>query len=142
MAWGRPHIYYAHPMSWYNTEDETFDLAELAKFGTAVNPNSQYFRNAGPHKTMQFFLDYIEDHIDVVAFRPYRDGKLGPDVAAEIVQALVHGKELWQIQGKGDGIFINKKPLLWPSQYDLASFGFGDILTRKASHARTEKGIL
>lgn len=127
-------IYYAHPMSWYNTPGEKLDVEALNLLGTVVNPNSTAFedqvrdakRRGFP--VMQIFADYIRDWADVVAFRRFEgDFRLGAGVAREIFEARIWGKGIWEVYGEKER-HVNKEIGLkvndWP---DYVSFG--DILT-------------
>lgn len=110
-------IYYAHPMSWYGTDSEKADVAFLSQFGTVENPNgldwefqvSQAIKHGYP--IMQVFADYIRNLADVVAYRPFYDGKLGAGVAREVLEAQIWGKEVWRLVGyEADLTGVIKKP--------------------------------
>ena len=102
-----PRIYYAHPMSWYDTKEEEADVNELVNHGTVINPNSQMFKQAVEmarlrgSPVMQVFADYIKDCVDVVCFRRFNDGYIGAGVAREILEAAVWNKAIWEIDRGG-----------------------------------------
>ena len=104
-----PRIYYAHPMSWYDTRQEEEDISELVKHGTVINPNSQMFRQAVEmarlrgHPIMDIFADFIKNSADVVCFRRFNDGYIGSGVAREILEAQIWNKEVWEID-RGTGL--------------------------------------
>lgn len=104
-----PKIYYAHPMSWYDTKQEEEDISELVKHGTVVNPNSQMFKQAVEmarlrgQPVMDIFADFIKSSADVVCFRRFNDGYIGSGVAREILEACIWNKELWEID-RGNGL--------------------------------------
>lgn len=142
-------IYYAHPMSWYNTNDEALDVAALAKHGTVVNPNNLDFeyevqlakRNKQP--VMQIFADYINNYADVVAIRTFEDYKLGAGVARELLEALIWGKSVWQLRtiGPTGERVVDKNPQLFGG-FGSADIEFADVLTVAETRARIEKGQL
>jgi hypothetical protein len=141
-------IYYAHPMSWYNTPAERADVAMLEAHGEVVNPNSKPFEymvgvsRAERRPVMEIFADYIKNNADVVAFRPFYDGKLGAGVAREVFEALIWRKPIWHIFGKnGRGPFVDQYPELSPGVYP-AAIDWDDVLTVKETKARIARGAL
>lgn len=108
-------IYYAHPMAYYGTHLELMDIVMLSKIGTVVNPNTpkyQIFTN------MKQFED-LAASCDMVAYRPFVDGKIGAGVAKEIQAALKAGKIVLELPHK-----INER-----------------ILTREETRARIGKTL-
>lgn len=98
-------VYYAHPMSWYNTHHEQADVERLEALGHSVlNPNDPYFarkvqdlRSRGlGHMVMEPFMKAVTD-CDAVAYRPFMDGKLGAGVAKEVLEGLVQGKPVFHV---------------------------------------------
>jgi len=85
-------IYYAHPISLYNTPQEERDL-EFLKFlwpDTEVyNPNSEFDYERYKEYGMEWFFERIGD-CDLVVFRPFPDGKIGAGVWDEIMFADVN----------------------------------------------------
>lgn len=142
-------IYYAHPTSWYNTEAEALDVAELAKHGTVVNPNNLDFEyevqlaKREKRPVMQIFADYINNYADVVAIRTFNDFKLGSGVARELLEALIWGKLVWKIRTTGTAPFrtVDKNPQLFGG-FGSADIEFADVLTVAETKARIEKGQL
>lgn len=99
-------VYYAHPMSWYGTDNEQADLQLLRlNYDKVINPSSEeiktqlehYIKAYGRANIMQFFAELIRDRADVVAFRPFADGRLGAGVAREVFEAHIWGKRLVRI---------------------------------------------
>jgi len=82
-------IYYAHPITLYNTNQEEIDLA-LLKFlwpnSEIYNPNSKLDSEKYKKYGMDWFYDRIGD-CDLVVFRPFPDGKIGAGVWGEIQYA-------------------------------------------------------
>lgn len=146
-------IYYAHPMSWYDTPEEKTDLDALASEGTIINPNQSFFQQQVEYAkkrnfpVMDVFAEYIRDKADVVCFRRFRDGKLGAGVAREIFEAIIWGKEIWEIRGGdkyeyryGGELRSQDRPIILDKVVSLetalnysdtqpADIEFGDILT-------------
>lgn len=98
-------VYYAHPMSWYDTPEEYEDIKAISTIPDVkvVNPNTPAFncrvskaRTSG-YPVMQIFADTIRDDIDALCFRRFKDGKLGAGVAREIFEAKIWGVEVWEI---------------------------------------------
>ena len=143
-------IYYAHPMSWYGTHGEALDLVGLASEGEVINPNTPYFQtrvliaqqNSTP--VMQVFADFIcSPKCDVVAFRRFNDGKIGAGVAREIFEALIWGKEVWEIRNIYGGDQLIDKALQLDNQPDgMIDIVLGDILTVEETRRRCKEGIL
>lgn len=130
-------VYYAHPMSWYNTRGEREDISALTEPSTLViNPNSQLFQkevdrlkaNNEGHHVMEVFTDYIIDKADIVAFRSFADGHVGSGVALEVFTAFIHGKEIWQVSDDG----VDKNP----------SLNWSKLLTVSETKRRVRKGEL
>ena len=99
-------VYYAHPMSWYGTDAEKADLQLLRlNYDHVINPSSEEIKQALEHyikahghaNIMQFFADIVHHQADVVAFRPFSDGRIGAGVAREVFEAHIWGKELVRI---------------------------------------------
>lgn len=146
-------IYYAHPMSWYNTDAERLDVAKLSEYGEVINPNGEPFNTvvrmakSRNYPVMQLFADYIRNEADVVAYRPFYDGKLGAGVAREVFEALIWNKPVWQVFGKfspvsGYGPFVDKNPQLMEGGMYPATLQFADILTVAETKARIERDTL
>jgi hypothetical protein len=101
-------IYYAHPMSWYDTEAERKDIEYLGGYGKVINPNTPRFKIAVDaakrlrRPVMELFTECIQVEADVVCYRSFRDGMIGAGVAQEILAAVIWGKEVWHIVGHGD----------------------------------------
>ena len=90
-------VYYAHPMSWYDTPEEAADVAALEAAGHEVlNPNNvayaakvQDLRARGlGHMVMEPFMRAVGE-CDALAYRPFKDGRLGAGVAKELMEAIV-----------------------------------------------------
>lgn len=149
-------VYYAHPMSWYNTSAEQLDMAVLeaeiasragAENGYVINPNTPVFKEKveqaidRDYPVMQVFADAIRNEADVVAFRPFRDGKLGTGVAREVLEARAWGKQVWGLYGTKDKAYVDRQPFS-PSQFDMSTVGFPDILSVRETKDRISKGVM
>lgn len=129
-------IYYAHPMSWYDTDREKDDIAAIAEFGpgiTVINPNTAPFHGAVTQakadgrtgqQIMDIFLKAVID-ADALAYRTFDDGYLSSGVAHEVFVAYLYGRPIYQIidaykQGsKRNGLV----PKLFEQQTLRAAFG-------------------
>ncbi len=79
-------IYYAHPITLYNTPQEERDLAFLNFLwpeAEIYNPNSKHDTKKYKEFGMQWFLDRVGD-CDLVVFRSFPGGKIGAGVWSEI----------------------------------------------------------
>ena len=115
-------VYYAHPMSTYDTQTEIGDMAALqSRFETVINPNTQAFQQAAQRQKMaglspmQPFLDAIHS-ADAVAYRPFPNGKIGAGIANEVLEGIIFGKVVLQL------------PDLLPKKFDM-----NDILSIEAT---------
>ena len=77
-------VYYAHPVSTYNTPQEKRDLETLEALGLrVVNPNTP--ENQEKYKTLGMpRFEEMAKACDVLAFRAFPDGSIGAGVAKEI----------------------------------------------------------
>jgi hypothetical protein len=102
-------IYFAHAMTDYNSPREQQALNLLAEQFSNVkvlNPNSPEhaaaavaFKRAGMN-TMDYFCALVRE-CSRVAFLPTPDGKIGPGVMKEMVEAHIFGKALHEIDLPG-----------------------------------------
>jgi hypothetical protein len=77
-------IYYAHPISLYNTRVERQDTALLEELGfCVVNPNHPTHAEGYVNKGMEYFKDIV-GNCDALAFRAFPDGSIPAGVAKEI----------------------------------------------------------
>ncbi len=139
-------IYYAHPMSWYNTEAERADPKKLPDYGRVVNSNSTEFQidvdvaKKRGLPVMEIFANFIRIDADVVVFRRFRDWKLGAGVAREILEARIWGKEVWEIAGDPNDLNIVRAATGWGDMRSPAIMH--DVLTAAETRARIERGEL
>lgn len=131
-------IYYAHPMSWYNTEEEAHDMEYLRQHfpdDKIVNPNSPWFdaqvRNAliANEPVMKVFTDWIEHNDCAVVVRPFSDGHIGSGVGQEAFTAHLWGKEIYE---------FTKNGFYWVPFLHIAHDG---ILTVAATKLRVAEGV-
>lgn len=110
-------IYYAHPMSWYDTRDELLDIAAIAELGLVSNPNSVQFQaqvdyaKRKDRPVMDIFANYIANIADVVAFRRLNDGRLTAGVAREVFEAYIWGKQVVEVKTDENGVRWLSSPL-------------------------------
>jgi hypothetical protein len=84
-------IYYAHPVSLYNTPQEERDLATLKYLwpdAVIYNPNSHHDQQGYKEWGFNWFLDRVSD-CDLLVFRSFPDGKIGAGVWKEVNWANV-----------------------------------------------------
>ena len=80
-------IYYARPISLYNTKQDERDITLLKRLGfDVVNPNKEELQERYKTEGMDAFLQAIDD-CDVLAFRSFQDGKISAGVKKEIDKA-------------------------------------------------------
>lgn len=94
-------VYYAHPISDYNTEQEATVLLELKKLGFDVlNPNGiPLDKEYNKYKDFNIFLEAI-DRCDAVAFSSFDDGQISSGVALELLHAKRTGKPIFEFPKK------------------------------------------
>lgn len=99
-------IYYAHPISDYNTTTEARDVALIeTAFGEGVvlNPNSTTHENgykerrARDGKGMNYFYEEVLPACCACVFRAFPDGKIGAGVAGEIQWFLDNDHPVFEI---------------------------------------------
>lgn len=81
-------IYYAHPISLYNTTQEQRDMNTLHTLGfTVINPNQPVHQEEYNEWGMEYFEKLIKTHADGLVFRAFPDGSISAGVAQEIAIA-------------------------------------------------------
>lgn len=134
-------IYYAHPMSWYNTRDELLDIAAIAELGLVSNPNSVQFQaqvdyaKRKDRPVMDIFANYIANIADAVAFRRLNDGTLTAGVAREVFEAIIWGKPVLEVTTDEDG---NR----WVKTWIDPSAALSNLLTVPQTKDAIERGVL
>lgn len=138
-------IYYAHPMSWYDTDREAADVKVIRDGGDEpVNPNSSDFTAAvseakaldkSSNLVMAIFFDSIAD-VEGLAYRTFDDGYLGAGVASEILQAYIKGKMIFQILDT-----YKKGPMLFEQSGLKAAFG-PRVLTIDETRNRIKRRVM
>lgn len=90
-------IYYARPISLYNTKQENRDLALFKELGWEVlNPNKEELQIRYAQEGMDVFLMAVTS-CDALAFRAFQDGKISAGVAKEIDKAEELGKPVIEL---------------------------------------------
>lgn len=80
-------IYYARPISLYNTKQDIRDIELLSRLGfDVVNPNKETLQERYKTEGMDAFLQAVND-CDALAFRSFQDGKISAGVKKEIDKA-------------------------------------------------------
>ncbi len=134
-------IYYAHPMSWYDTRDELLDIAAIAELGLVSNPNSVQFQaqvdyaKRKDRPVMDIFANYIANIADAVAFRRLNDGTLTAGVAREIFEAIIWGKPVLEVTTDEDG---NR----WVKTWIDPSAALSNLLTVPQTKDAIDRGVL
>lgn len=94
-------IYFAHPISHYNTAFETYCIQSI-KFAypnaEVVNPNGEVHQKACTEFRlgMPYFL-LLAQTCDEVVYVPFHDGEVGAGVYAELVEMGRAGKAIHRI---------------------------------------------
>lgn len=91
-------VYYARPISLYNTKQEERDLAMMDAIGdwVIVNPNKEELQERYKTEGMDVFLSAITD-CDGLVFRAFQDGKISAGVKKEIDKAVELGKFVFEL---------------------------------------------
>lgn len=80
-------VYYAHPLSLYNTPQEDRDVATLQTLGFEVlNPNATVHEAGYKAQGMDYFKAIIS-RCQVLAFRAFADGSIPAGIVKEIAFA-------------------------------------------------------
>lgn len=97
-------VYYAHPLSLYDTPGEKVDIRYLETLGFKVlNPNDDAIE--AMFQTSQDFGLFVRlaKSTDAVAVRAFPDGKLSAGVVKEALSALEQGHLVFEIPTTGKG---------------------------------------
>lgn len=90
-------IYYARPISLYNTKQEKRDLLLLTQFSLdIVNPNKEELQLRYEREGMDVFTAAVKD-CDALAFRSFQDGRISAGVKKEIDAAIELGKPVIEL---------------------------------------------
>jgi hypothetical protein len=90
-------IYYARPISLYNTKQEERDLLLLTQLSLdIVNPNKAELQKRYDQEGMDVFISAVKD-CDALAFRAFQDGKISAGVKKEIDTAVELGKPVIEL---------------------------------------------
>lgn len=90
-------IYYARPISLYNTKQEERDLLLLTQLSLdIVNPNKAELQLRYDKEGMDVFTAAVKD-CDAIAFRSFQDGKISAGVKKEIDAAVELGKPVIEL---------------------------------------------
>lgn len=96
-------IYFAHPVSDYNTPKEEEDLQAIQKYfpdAEILNPNSPESEAAYKVQGMKYFEDLVKTCTGIVCV-PFSDGEWGMGVWKEAESMARSGGPVWQLhQGK------------------------------------------
>lgn len=84
-------VYYARPISLYNTPQDKRDLDLLGTLGfEVINPNKEALSARYAKEGMDVFLEAMTD-CQALAFRSFQDLKIGAGVVKEIAKAVEMG---------------------------------------------------
>ena len=92
-------VYYAHCQNLYGTPQEKRDIDLLMSLGfTVENPSDQKHKDgcASLIDKMSYFCNLVHG-CDALAFRCLPDGRIPAGVAAEIKQAQLEGKPVFEL---------------------------------------------
>lgn len=90
-------IYYARPISLYNTKQEERDLLLLTQLSLdVVNPNKEELQQRYQSEGMDVFTQAVSD-CDALAFRSFQDGNISAGVKKEIDKAIELGKPVIEL---------------------------------------------
>jgi hypothetical protein len=90
-------LYFAHPITIYDTEKERRCIALIKENGHSVeNPNQRHHHLAYKLRGMKHFDEVVES-CDGVAFLRFSDGMISAGVAREIQTALRMGLPVFEI---------------------------------------------
>jgi hypothetical protein len=90
-------VYYARPISLYNTAQDQRDLELLTSLGFELNnPNKAELVERYKTEGMEVYLQLVRNS-DILAFRAFPDGKIGAGVMKEIEEAQKHGKAIIEL---------------------------------------------
>lgn len=139
-------VYYAHPMSWYGTNLEQKDLGFLqSKFRSVLNPGApeieamvEQWKRQGLD-VMGTFAKMIHEQADAVAFRTFKDGRLGAGVGREVFEAKIAGLHIDRIIGGYKRYSYDKDETLWLVPGDSMSI-MHQLLTIEETRRRVREG--
>ena len=90
-------VYYARPISLYNTKQDERDIQQLEAMGFEVNnPNKAELVERYKTEGMEVYLQLARES-DLVAFRAFQDGSIGAGVFKEVVEAIANGKPVIEL---------------------------------------------
>lgn len=90
-------IYYARPISIYNTKQDERDIELLKSLGFNVNnPNKAELVERYKTEGMELYLQLVRDS-DAIAFRAFQDGSIGAGVYKEIEEAVKYNKPIIEL---------------------------------------------
>lgn len=78
-------IYYAHPVTWYDTPAEADDVARLERIlgAPVLNPNGQDHQAGYDVRGMDYFFEDVLPQCSACVVRSFRDGMIGAGVWSE-----------------------------------------------------------
>jgi hypothetical protein len=97
-------LYFAHPITAYNTELERNLLRELGKtFGgwDIVNPNEPKHEAGYKRRQMAYFLEEVLPSCSGIVVLPFRDGRWGAGIYKEAKFFVDHHYPVWTISPEG-----------------------------------------
>jgi hypothetical protein len=125
---GKQVAYYAHAMGYYGSESERRVHALLRDMGYEVEcPNQPHHEEGFISQGMAYF-DTLIPRLDVIAFEPFPDGKVGAGVAYEVMAMRAVGKPELSIKHR----IVPRDAFLIPGRPDLPL----DALSREETRAR------
>ena len=89
--------YYAHGIHTYDTEVEKTDIQWLKSLGFKVENPNQHKHIVRYNKKGMAYYEAVVKKCDVLAFRSFRDNKIGAGVAQEIIWMFEVSKPIIEI---------------------------------------------
>jgi hypothetical protein len=103
-------IYFAHPVSLYNTDIERRATEKLLSMGWSVLcPNAEVHQQGYADFGFAYFHSLVR-RTNAIAYQSDR-GCIGPGVASELLEAVVNGKDIYYLGNEQD-VFYCYEPNL------------------------------
>lgn len=94
-------IYFAHPVTDYNTEREARGVRTLELVGyEVINPNGSEHENSYSKEGMEYFKRIVKG-CGALAFMRFPEGQIGAGVAKEIGWAHEEGSPVFELSDEG-----------------------------------------
>ena len=100
--------YFAHPVSQYDSEEESLIVSEIVKLGDVevINPNATEHTKAYLNEGMSYFVRMC-DSCDLCVFSTFSDGSVSAGVAKEVQSFLDRSAEVYFADMSTNNIGLN-----------------------------------